>query len=140
MSVDDNDGASLESGVWLPDLASIMRQPNELLDLAQCHLRFASRQFDMHDTASCVEAIHYVSQELDRVGTFSDAADLIVADKGIAPRAGPHVRDVYVAAIAILGGWPGTLWLAEAAATHCTGDPVWSPIANHLYAMVATAE
>lgn len=140
MTVDDDAGASLESGVWLPALASILRQPDELRDLAQCHLRFASRQFDRHDIASCVVAVQDVAQELDQVGTFSDAADLIVADKGIAPRGGPHVRDVYVAALAILGGWPGTLWLAEAAATHCAGDPVWSPIAGHLYAMVATAE
>jgi hypothetical protein len=136
----DAAASSLEAGVFLPELAVTLRRREELTVIDQCQLRFAGRAWDPSRPDAGVAAVHEAARELDRVATLEDASALMDAHDELVRPAQPYVGELYRAAIAVLTGAPGVLWLAKAAATHLRDDPEWSSAAGHVYAMVATAE
>lgn len=119
-------------GIWLPGLASLLQphETRELDDIATCHLVLGDPDPD--------GSVHAGLGALDAIATFEDVSRLLVSgDALLSPPA--ELGELYVAGIAVLTGARGTFRLVEYAAAHLQGTE-WEPLANHLYACVATLE
>jgi hypothetical protein len=132
--------AALAAGVWVAELDAILHRgqsTGEPVDLSRCHVVLPGHR--LGDSTSSTFAADAAVHELDAMRTLLDVESVLRSGTPVTCPASPDVRVLYVAALAVMTGAPGVLALAEQAATRLAGTD-WAPAANHVYAMVATAE
>ena len=128
----------VDFGIWVPELVTVLKgSPTELRDADDCHVVPFALHVDQERLSA--DAISCFLDALDQLQALDDVYQYLSNDWPRRWPPGGGLRQLYLAAIALLLASPDVYWRSEAAATELTGTP-WYDAACHIYAMVATRE